>query len=108
MFASTYRVNAPEDGFDYEMVAIWTKLPDGTDLLHVIDQDVAADGPASVTVGRNWDFKDLDITLRADVAGYFHDLHDPDERELYDKLYDAVTYEQVDDSHRPWSGMRSA
>jgi len=108
MFVSTFRINALEDGFDYDMVAIWTKLNDGTDVLHVIDQDVAADGPASVTVGHGWGFKDLDITIRSDVAGYFHDFHDPDETELYETLYDAITYEEVDDSHRPWSGRRTA
>lgn len=108
MFVSTYRINAPEDGFDYEMVAIWTRLDDDTDVLHVIDQDVAGDGPASVTVGHGWDFKDLDIAIREDVAGYFHGSDDPDERDLYKMLYDSITYEEVDDSHRPWSGRRTA
>lgn len=95
MFCNTYRVKADNGEFVDELVAIWVKHGDG-DMLILVDEDLPEEGPVSVTVGSNWDFKDFDISLRTDVAQLQFDFNDPEQADDHEMLFYCVEYEQVE------------
>lgn len=96
MFCNTYKVKTSDGGIDYEFIAMWVRTQGDDDVLIMTDDSLSTDGPLSVTYGHNWDFKDVDIVLRTDVAQLFYDFNDPEESDEHEMLFYCIEYEQME------------